>query len=282
MKRCGRLAFCTAIIAGAVAITSTRAASADEETGFRRPEPPVVVYAPPPPLAAPDPPRPEPRDPNELTLSNGSLELTVAGLMFAPSLRNVAFDGHGTPLGSEDRVHFRHTGVQLGLDHPAFWGGELQAHYIRRYFAIGVTGYYVAHAGGGDATPVPPRNVAATQVNPGSLSAYGGGIDVSGAIPIGEYIALRPGAVVGVRGFTMDLTGFQKTTCTTKTGTIPCWETATSDPLLVVEPRLTIQLTPTPHGELFFGGFIGTNLVDGSMSGGIFVGVHTPHSALWP
>lgn len=246
-----------------------------------RAEPPVVVYAPPPPAPAPtEPSRPLLRE--ERAQANGGFELAIGTLFFQPSLADTAFEGAGTPLNGTGRESFRHKGRELGLESPLMWGGELSVHYLRRYFAGGVMMFFAGHPGGADAEPSPVGNIASSQVNPGSLTAYGGALDFAAALPYG-IVAIRPGLMFGIRGFTLPLTGFEKTTCRGKYGRRPCDEQATTDVQLFVEPRVRVVITPS-RTSLAFGGYVGLEPVGGSgPTAGLFVGfVSRPHEGLLP
>ena len=135
---------------------------------------------------------------------------------------------------------------------------------------------------GCDAKPVPSGAVASTQVNQGSLSAYGGAIDVAGAIPSGIF-AIRPSTALGIRAFTLPMTGFENKTCHGKRGAYPCYEDAVTGVQLFFEPRLRLVVTP-PHTSVSFGAYVGMEVVGGSgPTAGLFFGFSTrPHEGLLP
>ena len=249
----------------------------------RGPEPPVMVVCPPPPVAgapAPVPARPPPRAASKLL--DGGAEITMGTLLFRPSLGNVVFDGAGTPLGGTQRVGFRHRGRELGLDAPLMWGGELSAYYVRRYFAAGVMGLIAGNPGGADTAAVPSYSSAAAQVSPGAIMAYGAGIDLSGALPLG-LVAFRAGGVLGVRGFSLPMTGFEKKECHGKSRrTYPCDEDATTSVLLFIEPRVRMEIAAGGSGFVF-GGYVGMGVLGGvAPTMGLFIGLATPHEKLQP
>jgi hypothetical protein len=252
-----------------------------------REEPPVVVVAPPPPEpAAPDPEADHDarRDvPPELRLHDGGFEFTLATTMWRPDLRNVIFDGSGTPVGGNDRVAFQRRGHEIGVASPLFWGGEISMHYTRRWFAVGILGFYAGHPGGADAQPTPVHEAANVgQGDPSGMLAYGAAVDLAGAIPVDDHVAFRLGPTLGMRGFSMPISGFEPTTCHSKRGTYPCPERAVADPQLYVEPRLRIEIDPIPRGGLMIGGFAGYDVIGGGFAGGIFLGFNTAHAALLP
>lgn len=230
---------------------------------------------------ADDPPAPRAQE-----LANGGAEISFGTLFFQPSLRDEHFDGRGTPLDKPPPTtpeSFHHKGRELGIDSPLMWGAELSFHYMRRYFAIGVMGFLAGHPGAADAVPIPADGIAASQVNPGAITGYGAGIDLAGAVPLG-MIALRPGVVVGVRGFSVPMIGFEQTTCQgTRSGSHSCYEDATTDPLLFVEPRVRMAITP-PRSVLSFGAYVGIEVVGGSgPTAGLFLsGTMNAHENLRP
>jgi hypothetical protein len=245
----------------------------------RRPEPPVYVVMPPPPEPAPPEPNPEPAVP-EGKLENGGAEVTLGTLFFQPALGQTMFEGEGTPLGANHRESFRHRGRELGINAPLMWGGELSVHYLRRYFAVGVTGFIAGHPGGADATS-PTYSPPAGQVNPSAIMGYGAGIDLAGALPLGP-VAFRAGGVLGIRGFSIPLSGFEKKTCHSKGRSYPCDEDATTGALLFFEPRVRLEVTAGRSGVVL-GGYVGMDVVGGTgPTAGLFIGVHTPHSTLQP
>ena len=248
---------------------------------MREQEPPVWVVSPPKPEPAPPEDRP-PRAPDVYTLQNGGLELTASTIFFEPSLRRVSFSGSGVPRDGTQRIQFRHTGTELGLDSPLMWGGELSVHYLRRYFAVGMSAFFAGHPGGADLTPSPANTVVASQVNSSALVGYGGTLDLAGAIPAGP-IAFRPGVVAGLRGFQMPMTGFEKKTCHGKRGDYPCDEQASTNALPFLEARMRVEITPNRKSGIFFGGYVGKQLIDGAgLTTGCFLGWHTPHEVLAP
>jgi len=246
----------------------------------RGPEPPVYVVMPPAPQAAPPSPDP-PHAPPKEKFSDGGVELALGTLLFQPSLGHAYFDGAGTVLGADHRENFHHLGRELGVDTPVMWGGEISFHYMRRYFAIGVMGFVAGHPGS-SSTPVPSHNLASLQVNPSALMGYGGGIEFDGALPLGP-VSIRAGGVIGARGFSMPMIGFEETTCHDKHGSHPCYENATTNPQLFFEPRVRVEVSPDPHGGFFFGCYVGMGVVGGSApTAGLFFGAHTPHATLLP
>lgn len=77
--------------------------------------------------------------------------------------------------------------------------------------------------------------------------------------------------------------GFEKKSCHSKHGTYPCYEDATTTALLFFEPRVRVEISPDPLSGLFFGGYVGMEVVGGSApTAGLFSGFHTPHSMLMP
>jgi hypothetical protein len=248
----------------------------------RGPEPPVMIVMPPPPEAAAPDPEPPPPPPVEEKLDDGGGALTLGTLFFRPSLAHTTFEGSGTPLGGNRRETFRHQGRALGLEAPLMWGSEFAFHYMRRYFAVGITGFVAGNPGRTDSKTSPAYSPAADQVNPGSLFGYGAGLDLAGALPLGP-VAFRAGGVLGLRGFSMPMTGFEKKTCRSKRGTYPCNEDATTGATLFFEPRVRIEITPAARNPFFFGGYVGMDVLGGTgPTMGLFLGFHTPHATLQP
>ena len=252
-----------------------------EQPDPRGAEPPVMVLSPPPPEAGAPADQPAPRPPKD-PRSDGGFEITLGTLLVRPSLGGAVFDGSGTPIGASQREGFRHRGRELGLDAPLMWGGELGIFYLRRYFAAGVTGFVAGNPSGADATPLPSYGQASSQVSPRGIVGYGGGLDLSGALPLGP-VAFRAGGVVGLRGFSLPMTGFEKKECHGKGGrTYPCDEDATTGALLFFEPRVRMEISPGKSGVVF-GGYVGMGVVGGAApTMGLFVGFATPHEKLQP
>jgi hypothetical protein len=271
-----------------VAVTLARPASAEDEVTAAEAEPPeppppsrppppvVVILAPPPPEPLPPqetPPAEEP-EPSSAKVHVRGFEISLGALFFRPSLGHVAFNGSGAPVNGGPRQTFHHAGRELGVDSPALWGGELSIHYAWTYFAAGVTGFVAGHVGTMDTAPVPSGSPAAMLVNRNALMAYGGGLELAAIVPF-EHVAVRPGAVLGIRGFTLPLVGYAQTTCRTKGGTRPCSETATTEPQPFIEPRLRVEITPGERSQISFGGYVGVDALGGSTpTGGLFFVVH--------
>lgn len=269
------------VLVGSFLAATGPIAEARDGADPRGPEPPVMVVMPPPPEAPPPEPLPPPPPPPQQALKDGGVSVAMGTLLFRPALGQTMFNGSGTPLGGSRRESFRHAGRELGLDTPLMWGGELSAHYVRRYFAAGVMGFVVGHPGSEDRGTSPAYSPPADQVSAGALSGYGGGIDLAGALPLGP-LAFRAGGVLGVRAFSLPMSGFEKKTCRGKRGNYPCSEEATTHALLFFEPRVRVEITPG-RSMIFFGGYVGMEVVGGSgPTAGLFFGFHTPHSNLQP
>ncbi|MBS2011700.1 MAG: hypothetical protein JST00_02205 [Deltaproteobacteria bacterium] len=177
-----------------------RAATAPRAT------PPVVVLAPPPPEPAPPSP---PAAPPEPALDEGPehrFELSLAGATFSPSFTDVRFRGTGLPAGSAVRKTLSVTGREVGLRRPTFWGAELALGYRHRYFGVLALGT-IATIDGVDSTPTNPQ--AAAQLGAGSVTAYGGGIEAFGSVPLGPF-TVSLGAAAGLRGFSAPLLGLMR------------------------------------------------------------------------
>jgi hypothetical protein len=253
------------------------------DTDPRGPEPPVWVIAPPP----PEPPEPEPEGedgsiprPKEKLFPWGG-DFQLGTLMIQPSLARSLFIGEGVPRTGVERESFRHMGRELGIERPLLVGGELGLHYMRRYFAVGLMGFYAVHPGGAE-SGVAGRGVTADLVDAGGIYGFGGGVDFAGALPLGHF-ALRAGGVFGLRAFSIPMTGFQQTTCRSKHGTYPCDEIATTRPDLFFEPRLMADVSFGATGVFFLGAYVGMDALSGAgPTAGLYVGVHAPHSQLEP
>jgi hypothetical protein len=246
-----------------------------------RAEPPVYVFAPPPPVAG-ESELGRPRAPVEPTLANGGVEIALGTTMFQPSLGGTFFDGTGTPRGGNKREGYHHAGREVGLDRPLMWGGELSVSYLRRYFAVGLLGFVAGNTGGANAPPAPLNTLASTQVSPSSLLAYGGGIDLAAAVPLG-LVAVRVGAVFGLRGFSMPMSGFEPKTCRSKGRNYPCAEMAWTNAEPFLQPRLRVEVNPSSRNGFFFGAMAGLDVLGGDgPTVGVFVGWQTPHDTLRP
>jgi hypothetical protein len=258
-----------------------REATPPELPSPTRQEPPVYVIAPPPPVAGESEPTPSrvQRDP---TLADGGVEIAFGTTVFQPSLGGTFFDGTGTPRGGNKREGYHHAGREVGLDRPLMWGGEVSVSYLRRYFAVGLLGFVAGNTGGADATPAPPNTLASTQVSPLALLAYGGGLDLAGAVPLGP-VAVRAGAVFGLRGFSMPMSGFEPTTCRSKGRSYPCDETASTHAQPFLQPRLRVEVNPSQRSGFFFGAMVGLDVAGGDgPTTGVFIGWQTPHDSLRP
>ncbi len=251
----------------------------------QREEPPVVVIAPAPPAPAPVEIDDDARRPVEdEKLTDGGGEVLLATMAMQPDLSRVAFSGAGTPIGGVSRVPFHRTGRELGIQTPLLWGGELSARYLRRYFALGVMGFLAGNPGGADAAPVLANGPATSEANARSLMAYGGAIDISGALPLGD-VTLRAGPLTGIRAYSLPLTGFEPTTCKGRRGrTYPCAETATTTVMPFLQPRVSVDWTPgRGAGSFVVGAFGGADVFGGaSFTAGLYVGVRSRHEALLP
>lgn len=246
--------------------------------------PPVVIIAPPPPERAPEASAEEreERPSRNATLDNGAAELSLGTLFFQPGLGNVFFDGSGKLPNAQDRQGFHHRGRELGLDAPLMWGGEVSLHYMRRYFAVGLLGFFAGHPGTADSGAIASSRVPVPDVNQAALTAWGGGVDLAGAVPFG-IVAFRPGVVLGLRSFSLPITGFEMTTCHGKRGDYACHESADTAVLGFVEPRMRVIVTPE-RSAVSFGAYIGMEVVGGSgPTAGLFFGFVTgAHEGLRP
>lgn len=168
-------------------------------------------------------------------------------LLMQPELASSQFSGSGVPYTSHEGVRqsFDHSGRQLGVHAPVVVGAELRLSWEERLFEIGVQGFGGGALGdsGGASDPG-----AAELAKASSMHAYGGGIHAVLAIPAGVVTFLL-GPDLGVRAFSVPLTGFEPTTCAGKYGAYSCPETATSTQPYVA-PRLTVVI----HGDRARGG----------------------------
>jgi len=255
------------------------------------PEPPVTVVAPPPPEPAPpDPAPPPPPDPPPRhskyetgPLYNG-VEFSVGTLLFQPDLSNVVFSGSGTPLSGAAPVAFSHRGREIGAISPLLFGGDISLLWMRRYFAAGIWGFVAGNTSSADPLASPSDTAAANLVDPHAMVAYGGGVELEGAIPIDDHTALRIGPTFGLREYSIPLTGFRARSCSSKGHSYPCYEQASSDVQPFAQPRIRFELSPYKKVlSIFVGLYAGYDaLGDGGFTGGLTVGVHTPHPTLLP
>lgn len=269
------------------AATSDGSAEASAALG-PRPEPPVVVIAPPAPLPAPPADKDIPdRELETRKLSQGGFEVALGALAYRPDLSRVHFSGSGVPIdGIRGRQSFDHKGSELGMQRPVLLGGDIAIRYLRRYFVLGVSGFIAGNSGGADATPIPANTEATMLVSARSLMAYGGAIDIAGALPLGPA-TVRLGPVTGVRAYKVDLPGFQAAECKTRRSraSYPCAETAGSNAQPFLQPRVSIDFAAAPQkDETVFVGLSGGVDVFGGASywGGLALGVRSSHGGLLP
>lgn len=214
---------------------------------------------------------PEPRD--EKKGRFGSMGIQLGARMLVPDLHDVVFTGSGVPQNGLRRVDVAHTGRELGMSHPTFFGYGASIYYTRRYFALGLDGaIYFIHPGG-------DTNAIADTT---SAVAWTGGFDIAAAIPLDEKIAVRIGPELGWRGISVPLEGFKDTTCTSRGHTYSCPETVDTSTFFV-EPRVRLEIDPWAHVGVVVGAFTGYEVVGGAFTAGLFVGGHlASHSDLPP
>lgn len=254
-----------------------------------RAEPPVVVIAPPAPLPAPPEDHAAEATPHETRkLSQGGFEIALGALAYRPDLSRVHFSGSGVPIdGARGRQNFHHKGSELGIQRPMLIGGDLAIRYLRRYVVLGVSGFMAGNSGGADATPIPANTEATMLVSARSLMAYGGAVEIEGALPLGPA-TIRVGPVTGVRAYKVDLPGFQATECKTRRNRnrgYPCAETAGTTAQPFLQPRVSIDFSTAPEkSESFFVGLSGGVDVFGGATywGGLALGVRSSHGGLLP
>jgi hypothetical protein len=261
-------------------VGGVREARADGTRDPRGPEPPVMVFSPPPPPPAPPSPKPEPSEDLSPLLPWGGA-LSLGALMFRPDLGGVRFTGQGVPLGQVSSVSFSHLGRQIGILDPFMGGGQISLSYYRRYVAFGIGVFLAGNVGGVMDVPEPYRTPV-QQVSPSDLSALGGMGDLSFVLPLGPA-SFKLGGVLGLRQFSVPMSGFEKTTCRSKHGTYPCDQEATSDAQAFFEPRARVDLGFGPRDVFFVGAYVGMELVGGSApTAGVVFGIGTPHASLQP
>lgn len=203
--------------------------------------------------------------------TSGGFELAMGALLIRPQLNDEWFAAQGTPVDGTRRESLRARGRQLGIAAPRLAGGELSLFYTRRFFAVGAMGFFARNLGGADGA-ARSDDGASFAVNPSDLRAFGGGLDIAGAVPLGP-VSIRPGVVFGMRAFEVPLSGFQARRCRRRAGVYPCAEEATTNVQLFLEPRLRVELTP-PRSAISFGGYVGLGLAGGvAPTAGLFVSV---------
>jgi len=243
-----------------------------------KPLPPVVIIAPPPPEVD-DFPSSEPRSSARVAAEPGEpiqhrFEFGIGATAFPAALQNVRFSGTGVSKATGQRAVFAREGRAFGLRHPTFWGGELTLGYRHSYFGVLVSGS-IATVGKADSTPTDPQSTR--QIGAGEITAYGGGVEAFGTVPVGP-ITLSLGAAAGIRGFSAPLLGFEPQTCTRRTRrggpyTYPCPETATTPIVPWVQPRIRFDVALESTRSVFLGGFVGVDaLGDRSLLGGVVMG----------
>jgi hypothetical protein len=199
------------------------------------------------------------------------LELWLGGMTIAPSLLDARFSGAGTSLSGPMSVD--HTGRQLGLGAPAFYGGEVGLAYRHTYFAAGVTGFLAGAFGRPDAKPTDPY--VAGLASPGSPIAYGAAIELLAAMPLGRVTA-SVGGVAGVRAFQVPLHGFEPAQCRERGKSFACSTDATTGALPFVQPRVRLDVALDDAQAFFVGGYLGVDVLGAaSPSAGLMLGVRT-------
>ncbi len=198
-----------------------------------------------------------------------AVEGTFGVIVFTPRLAAMKFDGRGTPPGAKDPVDFSHRGRELGVDAPSMWAGELALHVRLRWASVGILGFFGGHPGVGDATPDPPGNAAAQAANTGSMLTYGGALDFAAVVPTGSVLSIRVGPLVGVRGFTMPLSGWETKS---SDGSISTGN-ATSDAQVFVQPRVRLLVRPRGADGFFLGASLGADVVGGGVAAGLCIGL---------
>lgn len=257
-------------------VATTACAWADDPARPARPAPPVVIIAPPPPEY--EPPRAEPAPPEPVKEEViHRFEVSLAATMFPVALGNVRFVGNGVSAETGKRATFSHAGREVGLRNPTFWGAELSLGYRHTYFGVLVSGSLAA-IGDADGRPTDPQ--AAGQLGTGSVTTYGGGLEMFGAVPIGR-LTLSLGAAAGMRGFSAPLSGFAPTLCSRSSRrgsyTYPCAETASTSVTPWVQPRIRFDVSLDEKRTFFAGGFLGMDaLGDRSFLGGLVIGLRFP------
>lgn len=199
--------------------------------------------------------------------------------MFPAALGDVRFAGTGSVAGMDRPSTFSHAGREIGLRNPTFWGAELALGHRHTYFGVLVSGM-VATSSGADATPTDPQ--AAAQISARDVTAYGGGLEVFGTVPLGR-VTVSAGAAAGLRGYSAPLSGFEPTVCTRSSRrgryTYPCAETASTSASPWVQPRLRVDVAIDKSGMFFVGGFVGIDaLGDRSALGGVMIGLRLPRA----
>jgi hypothetical protein len=211
-----------------------------------------------------------PPDPNPF-VDRQAFELTGGVATFYPKLANVAFSGTGHPPDGSPAIDYNHRGREIGLDSPSIWAFQMELHARIRWFSAGLTGFIGGHPGTGDASPNPPGNAAAPLANTGSIVAYGAGLDLAAAVPIGRFVSVRLGNVVGIRGFSLGLTGVPDK-CGEDDNSTSCHATAYADPQVFLQPRIRV-LVRQPHADGFFYGVsAGDEIVGGGFAASFFIG----------
>ena len=156
---------------------------------------------------------------------------------------------------------------------PTFYGAELGVAYRRTYFAAGLTGFMATAAGGADATPT--NRYVAGLASPGNPVAFGGAVEILGAIPIGPFTASL-GGVAGLRAFQVPLNGFEPSVCRERGRAYACSTDATTRALPFVQPRLRVDVTLDKARTFFVGGYVGMEVLgDRSLVAGLMLGFRT-------
>ncbi len=203
-------------------------------------------------------------------------EMWFGGTMFAPSLRDARFSGAGTSLGG--RVSVDQTGRELGLRMPTFYGAELGVAYRHTYVAAGLTAFMATAAGGADATPT--NRYVAGLASPGNPIAFGGAVEILGAIPIGPFTASL-GGVAGLRAFQVPLHGFAPSVCRERGRAFACSTDATTHALPFVQPRVRLDVALDEARTFFVGGYVGMEVLgDPSLAAGLMLGFRAANLSL--
>ena len=172
-------------------------------------------------------------------------------------LSRAAFRGEGTLLGGQSKVAFRATGKELGYDAPVFVGLELPLRYRGRYWRAGAQLAMLA--------PTTAREGASVLTEPIRVLFEVAG-ELAVQVPIDRF-ALRAGTLSGVRLASVQLEGYELTSCGGRThdqpfsGASPCKESAQSaSPFL--QPRLSADYAVwRGRNVLWLGTFVGADVI---------------------
>jgi hypothetical protein len=139
-------------------------------------------------------------------------------------------------------------------------------------------GFFAAGAASNESKPTNPY--VAGLVSPGNPIAYGGAVELLGALPIGPF-TVSIGGVAGVRAFQIPLNGLAPAVCMERSRSYTCSTDAYTAALPFVQPRIRLGVALDESRTFFLGGFVGMQVLgENSVAGGLMLGVRTANNRM--